>query len=150
MKKYVLIMFPLLFFTLLLSSCSQSEEEKIQDYLEVHSKNFYEFSVVNFIDGKLNIEFKMLPDYDSMSNDDVEFDVRVETKQALEAIEKYSIEQSEVVEEVNLSFVTRETNKTVAEISANNDTLSNTEWRDVTNHELPQHLDSYEFQGISN
>ena len=58
MKKYVL--FFLLTFTLMLSACNQSEEEKIQVYLEDIS--FYDI-LVNFTDGKLNIEVQMLEQF---------------------------------------------------------------------------------------
>ena len=52
--------------------------------------------------------------------------------------------------EVNLYFVTRETNKNVAEINANNDTLLETNWIEVDSHELPQIVDGYKFYGVSN
>lgn len=145
MKKYVVIMLLLPAFALLLSACGQSEEEKIQEYLDANSRNFYEFSVVDFTDGNLNMELKMLPNFETMSNDEAEFDVRFETKQALEAIDNYSKEHSVVVEEVDLSFVTRETNRTVGEIRVNKDTLSETKWSEVSNQALPPTLDEYKF-----
>ncbi|MCM3745141.1 hypothetical protein M3193_13455 [Sporosarcina luteola] len=148
MKKYLLFM--LMGFTLMLSACSQTEEEKIQVYLENKSTNFYDFSVVDITDGKLNIEVKMLSNSDTRSSEDVEFDVRVETKASLEAVKHYSKEHLDVVKEVNLYFVTRESNKTVAEINASNDTILGTNWRDLDNNELPQIVDGYKYYGVSN
>lgn len=140
----------LLTFTLTLSACTQSEEEKIQVYLKDKSGNFYDFLVVDFTDGELNIEFKMLPNSETWSNDDAEFDVAVETKASLEAVKSYSKEHLGVVKEVNLYFVTRESNKTVAEINANNDTILEINWKEVSNQEFPQIVDGYKFYGVSN
>lgn len=145
MKKYVLFMLLLSALALLLSACSQSEEEKIQEYLNADSRNFYAFSIVDFRDGNLNMEYKMLPNFETMSNDEAEFDVRFETKQALETIADYSKEHSVVVEEVNLSFVTRESNKKVAEIRVKKNTLAETKWSEVSNQALPPILDEYKF-----
>lgn len=146
MKKYVLFLLTL---TLMLSACTQSEEEKIQVYLKEKSKNFYDFSVVDFADGELNIEIKMLPNSETWSNDDAEFDVGVESKTSLEAVKYYSKEHLGVIKEANLYFVTRESNKTVAEINANNDTIVETSWLEVTNQEFPQIVDGYKFYGVS-
>ncbi len=153
MKKYVLFMLLLSSFALLLSACTQtqSEEEKIQTYLDKNSENFYDFLVIDFTDGELNIEFKMLSNSETWSNDDAQFDVSVETKASLESIKRYSKENLDaVVKEVNLYFVTRESNKTVAEINANYDTILETDWMVVSNQELPPILDGYKFYGVSN
>ncbi|WEG18881.1 hypothetical protein PQ478_10450 [Alkalihalophilus pseudofirmus] len=150
MKKYILFKLLLLSVTLMLSACYQSEEEKIQAYLKENSKNFYDFSVVDFADGELNIEVKMLPNSETWSNEDAEFYVGVETKASLEAVKDYSKEHLDVVKEVNIYFVTRESNKTVAEINANNDTIVETNWLEVTNQEFPQIVDGYKFYSVSN
>lgn len=150
MKKYVLFLLLLMTFILTLSACTQSEEEKIQVYLKDESKNFYEFLVADFTDGELNIEVKMLPNSETWSNDDAEFDVAVEAKAALEAVKTYSKEHLDIVKEVNLYFVTRESNKTVAEINANNETILETNWLEVSNQEFLQIVDSYKFYGVSN
>lgn len=136
-------------FILTLSACNQSEEEKIQAYLKDKSQNFYDFLVVDFTEGELNIEFKMHPHSETWNNDDVEFDVAVETKAFLEAVKSYSKEQLDVVKDVNLYFVTRESNKTVAEINANNETILETNWLEVSNQEFLQIVDGYKFYGAS-
>ena len=145
MKKYML----LLAFTLMLCACTQSEEEKIQVYLKDKSKNFYDFSVVDFADGELNIEVKMLPNSETWSNYDAELDVGVESKPSLEAVNYYSKEHLGVVKQANIFFVTRESNKTVEEINANNDTIVETSWLEVTNQEFPRIVDGYKFYGVS-
>ncbi|MBO0603550.1 hypothetical protein I2483_17945 [Sporosarcina sp. E16_3] len=149
MKKYVLFML-LMTFTFALAACTQSEEEKIQAYLKDKSEIFYHFSVVDFTDEKLNIEFTMLPNSETWSNDAAESDVSIETKASLEAIKNYSKKYLGVIKEVNLYFVMRETNKVVAEINANNDTILETDWKDVSNRELSQIVDGYKFYGVSN
>ena len=149
MKKYMLFMLLVWTFILTLSACNQSEEEKIQAYLKDKSQNFYDFLVVDFTEGELNIEFKMHPHSETWNNDDVEFDVAVETKAFLEAVKSYSKEQLDVVKDVNLYFVTRESNKTVAEINANNETILETNWLEVSNQEFLQIVDGYKFYGAS-
>lgn len=134
----------------MVADCTQSDKEKIQVYLEDTNQNFYVFSVVDFTDGKLKIEVKMLPNSETQSNDDAEFDVGVETKESLEAVKYYTKEHFGVVKEVNLYFVTRESNKTVAEINAKNDTIVETSWLEVTNQEFPQVVDDYKFYGVLN
>lgn len=150
MKKYVLFILFVSSFALLLSACGQSQEEKLQVYLKENSRNFYDLLVVDFIDGEVKIEIKMLPDSESWSNDDAEFDVRLETKSALEAIQKYSNENTGVmIKEANLYFVTRESNKTVAEINVTYDTIMETEWMPVTYQEFLPIIDVYKFYGVS-
>ncbi|PIC67614.1 hypothetical protein CSV71_10485 [Sporosarcina sp. P21c] len=149
MKKYMLLMLLLLTSILTLSACTQREEEKIQAYLKDKSQNFYDFLVVDFTVGELNIEFKMLPHSETLNNDDLEFDVAVETKALLEAIKSYSKEHLDVVKDVNIYFITRESNKTVAEINANNGTLLENNWLEVSNQEFLQIVDGYKFYGAS-
>lgn len=143
MKKYVLFMLLLLSFTFMLSACTQSEEEKIRVHLEDYS--FYDI-LVDFTDGGLNIEVQM---FETSNNDKALVDVVVETKALLEAVKKYSEVNLEVIKEVNLYFVTRETNITVAEINANIDTISGTKWNELDKYELPQIVDGYKFYGVS-
>ncbi|MEI4771895.1 hypothetical protein WAX74_20040 [Psychrobacillus sp. FJAT-51614] len=144
MKKYVLFTLLLLSFTLMLSACSQSEEEKIRVHLEDYS--FYDI-LVDLTDGGLNIEVQM---FETSDNDMAQVDVVVETKALLEAVKKYSEVNLDVIKEVNLYFVTRETNITVAEINANIDTISGTNWNELDRYELPQIVDGYKFYGVSN
>jgi len=145
MKKYVLFMLLLLLlsFTFMLSACTQSEEEKMRIHLEDYS--FYDI-LVNFTDGGLNIEVQM---FETSDNDKAQVDVVVETKALLEAVKKYSKVNLGVIREVNLYFVTRETNITVAEINANIDTISGTNWNELDRYELPQIVDGYKFYGVS-
>lgn len=150
MKKYILLMLLLLPFTLTLSACTQSEEEKMQVYLKDKSQNFYDFSVIDFTDGKLNIEFRMLPGAETWGDNDAEFEIAVETKASLEAVKGYAKEHSDKVEEANLYFVTRESNKTVAEINAKHDTIQNTKWLELNYQEFLQIVDDYKFYGVSN
>ena len=152
MKKQFLFMFMLLFssYALLLSACSHSEEEKIQVYLEKNSEAFYHFLVVDYTDGILNIEFKMLANSETWSNEAVESDLNIETKAILETVKKYSEGHLDAVKEVNIYFVTRESNKTVAEIYANNDTLLETNWLELDRNELSHIVDGYKFYGVSN
>ena len=91
----------------------------------------------------------MLPNSETWSNDDAEFDVGVESKASLEAVKYYSKEHLGVVKQANIFFVTRESNKTVAEINANNDTIVETSWLKVTNQEFPRIVDGYKFYGVS-
>ena len=86
MKKYVLLMLLLLSYALLLSACAHNEEEKIQVYLDKNSEVFYKFLVVDFTEGKLNIEVKMLPNSETWSNEATEIDLNIETKAILEAV----------------------------------------------------------------
>ncbi|MCM3711523.1 hypothetical protein [Sporosarcina luteola] len=149
MKKYVLFMLLLLSFTFMLSACSQSEEEKTQVYLENNALTFYHFLVVDFTDGELNIEVQMFDTSDTWSNKNPEFDVAVETKILLEAVKKYSKEHEDILKEVKLYFVS-ESNRTVAEINANNDTLLENNWSELDADEIPQTVDGYKFYGFSN
>ena len=137
MKRYVLFVF--LSLTLLLSACTKSEEEKIQVYLEEIS--FYDI-LIEFTDGELNIEVLMLDHADTW-NSQGQLDVHVETKKILEAVKSYS----ELVKEVNLDFITRDLDKTVAEIKANHDTVMETNWEEVASLELPKIVDGYKFYG---
>lgn len=147
MKKYIMFMLLLLSFTFMLSACAQSEEEKIQDYLETKALTFYHFLVVDFTDGKLNIEVQMYDPPDTWSNDEAQTDVVVESKELLEAVQHYSKEHLGVVKEANLSFITIKSRKTVAEINANNDTILETNWRKVSSQEFSQLVDGYKFYG---
>ena len=143
MKKYVLFMLLLSSFTLMLSACSQTEEEKIR--VQVEDYSFYD-NLVDFRDGELNIEVQMpeTPDIDN-----AQLTVVVETKALLEAVKIYSKENPDVIKEVNLYFVNRETNSTIAEISANNNTISENIWSKLDRYELPQIVDGYKFYGVS-
>ena len=152
MQKHVLSMFVLLFssYALLLSACAHSEEEKIQVYLEKNSEAFYHFLVVDYTDGKLDIEFTMLANTETWSNEAVESDLIIETKAILETLKKYTEEHLDAVKEVNIYFITRESNKTVAEINANNDTILETNWSELARNELSLIVDGYKFYGVSN
>ncbi len=150
MKKYVLLMLLLLSYALLLSACAHNEEEKIQVYLDKNSEVFYKFLVVDFTEGKLNIEVKMLPNSETWSNEATEIDLNIETKAILEAVKKYSEEHLDAVKEVYIYFVTLESNKTVAEINVNNNTVLGNNWLELDRLELSQIVDSYKFHGVSN
>ncbi|MFD1926513.1 hypothetical protein ACFSFY_00300 [Sporosarcina siberiensis] len=80
----------LMTFTFTLAACTQSEEEKIQAYLKDKSEIYFHFSVVDFTEGELNIEFTVLPIFEKRNNDSAESDVSIGTKAALEAIKSYS------------------------------------------------------------
>ncbi|NEU32094.1 hypothetical protein GN156_15155 [bacterium LRH843] len=142
MKKQVL--FISLAVILLLSACSQSEEEKIRAYLEDYS--FYDI-LIDFKEGELNIEVQM---FEPEDNDIAQLDVVVETKALLESVKKYSNEHLNLIKEVNLYFITRETNEIVAEINANNSTILGTTWVELDRYDLPQIVDGYKFYGVSN
>lgn len=150
MKKSVLFILLIMSYALLLSACIQSEEEKIQTYLRKNSNIIYHFSVVDFSEGKLNIELIMIANSETGSNEAVEFNVSIETKATLEAVKKYSEKHKNAVKEVNIYFVTRESNETVAEINVGNDTLLKTSWLELGRYELTEIVDGYKFHGVSN
>jgi hypothetical protein len=128
-------------FFLILSACSQSEEYKVQKYLD--EKTSYAISTV-FRDGILNIEVPMI-DQASTWNKDGQMDVNLETIILLEGVKRYPREDLDLIKEVNLHYITRETNKSVAEIKAKSDTFMETNWEDLDNHEVPQTVDYYNF-----
>ncbi|MCG7346102.1 hypothetical protein MHZ92_18490 [Sporosarcina sp. ACRSL] len=150
MKKYVLLML-LMTFTLTLAAC-KSEEEKIQTYLKNKSEIVSHFSVVDFTEGELNIEIMMmLPDEtETVYEDAKKSEASREAKTSLEAIKNYSKKHKGVIKEVNLYFITRKTNTIVAEVNAKNDTILETDWKDVSEQELFQIADDYKFHGVSN
>ncbi|KGX84172.1 hypothetical protein [Pontibacillus marinus] len=139
MKKFLLLMF--LF--LILSACSQSEEDKIQKYLD--DKTSYDISTV-FKDGVLNIEVPMI-DQAGTWNKDGQMDVNRETIILLEAVKRYPREDLDLIKEANIQFMTRETNKVVAKIHAKSETFMETNWSDVDNPEVSQIVDEYNFNG---
>jgi hypothetical protein len=132
-----------MFLCLILSACSQSEEDKIQKYLD--DKTSYDISTV-FEDGVLNIEVPMI-DQAGTWNKDGQMDVNLETIILLEAVKRYPRKDLDLIKEVNIQFITRETNKVVAEIHAKSDMFMETNWADVDNPEVPQIVDEYNFNG---
>lgn len=139
MKKTLLLMF--LF--LILSACSQSEEDKIQKYLD--DKTSYDILTV-FEEGVLSIKVPMI-DQAGTWNKDGQMDVNLETIILLEAVKRYPREELDLIKDVNIQFMTRETNKVVAKIHAKSDTFMKTNWSDVDNPEVSQIVDEYNFNG---
>ncbi|MGP4106523.1 hypothetical protein [Virgibacillus sp. L01] len=137
MKKFFLLMF----LCLILSACSQSEEDEIQKYLDDNTS--YDISAV-FEDGVLNIEVPMI-DQAGTWNKDGQMDVNLETIILLEAVKSYPREDMDLIKEVNIHFIIRETSEVVAEIHAKNDAFMETNWGDVDNPEVPKTVDEYHF-----
>lgn len=150
MKKYVLVILLLSSYSLLLSACSHNEKEKIQVYLDKNNEVFYKFLVVDFKEGKLNIEVKMPPNYEKWSNEAAEIDINIEIKAILEAVKEYSKKHLDTVKVVYIYFITFESNKLVLEINVNSDTILGNNWSELDRLQLSQIVDSYKFYGVSN
>ena len=119
-------------------------------HLEKNSEIFYKFSVNDFKEGNLYIEVKMPPNFERWSNEAVENDFTIEVKAILEAVKKYSEKHLDEVKDVSIYIVTFESNKTVAEINVNKNTLLANNWLELDRLELSKIVDSYKFDGVSN
>lgn len=126
-----------------LSACSQSQEEKLHEYLDESTS----YSITSeFNNGVLNIEIPML-DEEKTWNEDGVLAVQLETMILLHAVKTYPREKVNLFEEVNLRYITKETNKIVAEIQVKGSTLMDTNWGNLDTNEVPKYVDDYTFKG---
>jgi hypothetical protein len=82
-------------------------------------------------------------------NEAGQMDVNLETIILLETVKRYPRKELDLFKDVNLRFITKETNKIVAEVNAKSDTFMETDWGEIDNHEVPQIVEHYKFNGAS-
>lgn len=141
MKRiWILILLPLI---IVLSACSQSQEEKLHGYLDGHTS--YKITS-EFNNGVLNIEIPML-DEEKTWNEDGELAVQLESLILLDAIKKFPREEINLFEEIDLHYITKETKKIVAEIHVKGSALMDTDWNSLDTNEVPKFVDYYTFKG---
>ncbi|MDH4616477.1 hypothetical protein [Brevibacillus sp. AY1] len=126
-----------------LSACSQSQEEKLLEYLDESTS----YNIISeFNNGVLNIEIPLLDEEKTWSQDG-ELHIQLETKILLDAVKKSPRKELNLFEEVNLHYITKETSKIVAEIQVKGSTLMDTDWENLDTNEVPKYVDHYTFKG---
>jgi hypothetical protein len=134
MKKYVVLIF--LSFVLMLSACSQSEEDKLNEYL--NEATSYDIST-EFNDGIVDIEIPMV----NIREDFVQNETRI----LIIAIKSYPREQLNLFDEVNLHFFEKDTDKTVAEVQVKGNTLMETNWNNLISYtDIPYNVNNYDYK----
>jgi uncharacterized lipoprotein len=134
MKKYVFLIF--LSFVLMLSACSQVEEDKLNENL--NEETSYDIST-EFNDGVVNIDIPMV--------NIGEEDVQNETLILIKAVKSYPREKLNLFDEVNLHFFEKNTDKTVAEVQVKGNTLMETDWKNLRSFtDIPDNVDSYDYK----
>ncbi|MEH7379179.1 hypothetical protein V7138_01655 [Bacillus sp. JJ1533] len=134
MKKYVFLIF--LSFVLMLSACTQGEEDKLNEYLNEETP--YDIST-EFNDGVVNIDIPMV----NIEEEDVQYEIHI----LIIAVKSYPREKLNLFDEVNLHFFEKDTNKTVAEVQVKGNTLMETDWKNLRSFtDIPANVDSYDYK----
>lgn len=134
MKKYVFLIF--LSFMLMLSACSQSEEDKLNVYL--NEETSYDIST-KLNDGVVNIDIPIV----NIEEENVQY----ETLNLIIAVKSYPREKLNLLDEVNLHFFEKNTDKTVAEVQVKGNKLMETDWKNLRSFtDIPDNVDSYDYK----
>jgi hypothetical protein len=136
-KRYIL--FILFSFSLVLSACSQSEEEKIIE----HMKSSMDYSIkgisTKFNDGVINIEVPMV----NIREDFVQHQTFV----TIHVLKEYPRENIELFKEINFRYFVEGTKTTVAEVKVKGETLMETDWNSLRSFmDIPKYVDHYDFK----
>jgi hypothetical protein len=141
--RYFIIFLLIILSLLMLSACAPSQEEKIQGYLDEQTS----YGITSeFDNGVLNIKI-LMSDEENTWNENGERAVQSESKLLLQAVKAFPREEPDLFSQVNLLFMTDETNKIVAEIHVEGSALLETDWTVLDPNEVPQYVDAYSFYG---
>lgn len=129
------LLYRTLFILFFLVGCSQNDYSSLENYLDEASS----FDIqTKFIEGKLDIQIPMV-------NTDEE-SVQHETLILILAVKSYPRENTELFKEINLNYIDKNTNDSIAKVKVTGETLMKTDWGNLGSFsDIPKTVDFYNF-----